>query len=462
MAITSTDLKFFGAQYPVDETYGGGRMSGTVVLNGTENSIFPDIDATARASGRVQLRKVFAAVMSADADAMLGARLDLKLGPADAAVGVVAFTFGDQETTRAAAEVAIGKQAYFADIYGELGALAFGVPQTTPEAGNLATAYLSVSLPLGTLTASARWGGTDFSEVMRPQDFRVVTAVSGSGPYLTTFNPPFPSTATVSLKRVSVHPAAPKIYGRTITTAASAGSAVSVAAVEQRIVPNVTPYPAVVNGFVPSGLSGSLGKIPIFRIGDTVVLRNGATVETAIVSFVDYRGALTFTAPLVNTFPIGSSVSSMILLGDMQCSVGASFSQQTWTKVFQDALIGNTISANYNRVAGVITTTNLGAETERWAIVFTSATAFKLIGEDVGQIAAGVTTAAFAPLNPVTNTPYFTIPAAGWGADWAIGNVLRFNTTGARAPFWVARTISPSAPGGLDGSTFELRGSVNA
>ncbi|MGM3125389.1 hypothetical protein, partial [Bacillus cereus group sp. BC257] len=85
----------------------------------------------------------------------------------------------------------------------------------------------------------------------------------------------------------------------------------------------------------------------------------------------------------------------------LQAQAGSSFSQQTWTRTFSDSLIGNPIGANYNRTAYPITVTNEGAETERWALVFTNATDFRLIGETLGQIAAGSIATNFSPLNPI-------------------------------------------------------------
>ena len=49
----------------------------------------------------------------------------------------------------------------------------------------------------------------------------------------------------------------------------------------------------------------------------------------------------------------------------------------TWA----DEAIGGGISANYNDALYPITVTNKGAIQERWALVFTSASAFRVIGE---------------------------------------------------------------------------------
>lgn len=78
---------------------------------------------------------------------------------------------------------------------------------------------------------------------------------------------------------------------------------------------------------------------------------------------------------------------------------------------------------------------------ERWALIFTSTTDFRIVGESVGQVGTGTVNADTAPPNPATGAPYFTIKAAGWGGGWSQGNVLRFNTAAANYPIWIARTV---------------------
>lgn len=456
MAIISSDLNFFAAEYSTDETHGGGRMTATVVQDGVENLLFPDIDDTARAAGRVQLRKLFLAVTSGDTDALMGARMGFESKPADAGVSLVAYRFGNADTARAAAVAALGALPY--DKASSLAAITNVVAQAVP------TGYFEAPT-LGSILAGDVVGFYADSPGTLLRGVARVTLIE--------FPPSAPTKYTVDsiegaqaggyVARMQASPNAVRCVGPAELVATSGASAVELDKVEAYVVPAITPYPTVVNGINPAGLRLSGGRVPIFRPGDAVVLKDGATTEIAVVSAVDAAlRTLTFTDPLANSYPAGSIACAMLALGDLQASVGASFSQQTWTKVFSDALIGNSINANYNRGVADITTTNLGATDQRWAIVFTSATEFRLIGESLGQIATGDITTEFSPLNPVTNTPYFSILAAGWGGGWGIGNVLRFNTRAASAPVWVARTISPSPAGAVDGVLLSFRGAVNA
>lgn len=166
----------------------------------------------------------------------------------------------------------------------------------------------------------------------------------------------------------------------------------------------------------------------------------------------------TLAAPLGRAYPAGSKLTTIAPYGDLEAARGASFSQQAWTKVFSDSVIGSGIAPLYN---GAIGLASGGAETDRYAIVFKSATTFNLISEALGQIAAGNVASDFQPLSPVTGQPLFTLYAAGWASP-GIGNVFRFNTSGTYVPLWVLRSVLPSAPGGNDRVVLRMTGHVNA
>lgn len=184
-------------------------------------------------------------------------------------------------------------------------------------------------------------------------------------------------------------------------------------------------------------------------------------VRTLVTAAVD--GTLALSSPLTHTFPADTSyLSSALLLGDMFARAHGGFQLATWNNVWADAFTGSAVLADYNEAAYPIQVSNSGSITERWVVVFTNTNTFTVSGEQIGVIASGSTASACAPLNPATGQPYFTIPALGWGTGWAVGNVYRFNTTGASSPFWVTRSVKPSSPMGLDRLTIALRGSINA
>ena len=185
--------------------------------------------------------------------------------------------------------------------------------------------------------------------------------------------------------------------------------------------------------------------------------------DMALVSDAQITGALTFTRPLTHSYPLGSYVSSALVTGDLKGRISVTFDQQTWGNVWSDVVIGNAAPATFNDAVYPIAVTNIGAISERWAIVFTSSTSFNVVGENVGVVATGNTSTDAAPINPATGAPYFTLPALGWGLGWAAGNVLRFNSVAASFPVWAVRTIL-QGPETVPNDTFTLliRGDVDA
>lgn len=186
--------------------------------------------------------------------------------------------------------------------------------------------------------------------------------------------------------------------------------------------------------------------------------------DLGLVKFIQ-NNVMFLSNALTHDYPVdGTIVANCLLHGTLQSSATRPFDQQTWTNVWQDSAIGSTISAQYNFTDYPIAVTNLSAITERWVIIFNTATTFDLIGEHLGLILHNASTSAdLAPNNPHTNHPYFTIPAAGLGGGWSAGNCLRFDTYAAAAPFWILQTI---AQGQATNPNFdfaiEIRGEIDA
>ncbi|MEG0405360.1 MAG: hypothetical protein RR563_03880 [Acinetobacter sp.] len=185
--------------------------------------------------------------------------------------------------------------------------------------------------------------------------------------------------------------------------------------------------------------------------------------DMGLIRDVQINGQITFTKPVTHNYDAENSiVGSALVIGDMQARYTRKFVQPTWSNVWADEPTGGAISANYNDSLYPILTTNNGAIQERWALVFTDATNFRCVGEYSGQIGLGNINADFAPINPVTGVPYVTVKKEGWGAGWASGNVLRFNTIAATYPVWVIRTVKQSEPTVLsDQFQIMLRGDID-
>jgi len=190
--------------------------------------------------------------------------------------------------------------------------------------------------------------------------------------------------------------------------------------------------------------------------------------DRRLVAQPQITGEIELNSGLTHDYPAGESlISTALRLGeangslDLQARIENLFDQAAWTNVWSNELIGSQAPASYNETDFPLLVSNADAITERWAIRFTSATQFEVIGETVGIIVAGNTTADLAPINPRTSKPYFTLRREGWGSGWAVNNVVRFNTIGGLAPVWMVRTTLPGTPqGATDSTRFEVIGNI--
>lgn len=475
MPIVSADLKFLPAERATDVLTsvpgqgGGGYASSPVVQDNVSSNVFPNVMPADRTTGRRQLRRVFPAVLSNENSVAASVALAFSARQTDANVEVCAFI-----PTRISEE--LRRSAYWSG--SELDSLGFGTSPSAlyPLLGTAAVVTTNGGNFQTFAPASGVVAGTTFKVgdkvVAQPTSvsgtfgfayqWRTVTALnSGAGTF--TLSGSFDMTAGTSCNVFLQRSFLTKIVAPALTTGAltAGGQDLAVDRLEVRLqTPSWLPAtPGYLNTPVTPELAG---KGPAFYVGARVLIQHPstpATREIRVIEFVNYvTGVVRITAGLTNSYPIGTIVCMLLELGDLQAQVSlAPFAQQAWTRVWQDTAIGAPISPRYTGTAAM---NNAGAIDERWAIEFTSTTAFKLTGERLGQIATGNTSSDFIPLNPYTSQPYFTLPATGWGAGWLPGNVLRLNTKGAHSGVWVSRVVSPSSAGGTDQATLLIRADV--
>jgi hypothetical protein len=220
----------------------------------------------------------------------------------------------------------------------------------------------------------------------------------------------------------------------------------------------------ITTGYTANMLAGTVTFSAVAGYSQPVTIEHRVEDEALCVE-AQITGDLRLSRPLTHAYPApGSYVSSALIFGTLQARAGEGFGQAAWTSEWADAPIGATILASYNQAAYPIAVTNAGAITERWALIFTSATSFRVVGEEVGQIITGDINSTLSPVNPATGVPYFTITTGGWGSGWVSGNVFRFNTVGAMPPAWVVRTTlqGPAVEPGTDQMSLSIRGSIDA
>lgn len=179
-------------------------------------------------------------------------------------------------------------------------------------------------------------------------------------------------------------------------------------------------------------------------------------MDIALVIETDISGRVTLSTPITHDYSTDAVFSSMLLAGDMQARAYNVFSQKSWTSTFSDTLIGDKATSQLQVANNPIVVTNRDAIEERWALVFTSSTSFRIIGQTIGEIGSGSTTALTAPINPMTGYPYFSIPQAAWGIGWAANNVVRLNTAAAKYPIWIGNAIQQHQGSSKDNYDFTI------
>lgn len=227
----------------------------------------------------------------------------------------------------------------------------------------------------------------------------------------------------------------------------------------------------VTDGYTLDRATGTVTFDDVTGIAMPVTVRH-TVGDLRLVTDVQITGDITLSRPLTHDYPANESiVASCLIHGDRRARVSAVWDQQTWTGEWRDSIEGDEATATLNTIAHPITVTNEGAETERWLLRFTSSTNVELIGQRVGLVYTGPFTEDIAPINPRTRNedgsggvPYLTIPVAANGGGWSAGNVVRINTVGALADFWMARAIQQSdepLDDGADGCEIHALGNID-
>lgn len=227
----------------------------------------------------------------------------------------------------------------------------------------------------------------------------------------------------------------------------------------------------ITSGYELDRATGLVSFSSLSGIATPITVRHTVS-DLRQITDVQITGHLSFARPLTHDYPAGESIiSSCLIHGDRRARVSAVWDQQTWNNSWSDSLQGSEAVGTLDTIAHPITVTNEGAETERWLLRWLTSTNVELIGQTRGLVFSGPFTADIAPINPRTRNPdgtggvpYLTIPVAANGGGWAASNVVRINTVGAIAPFWIARAIQQSdAPlgDGADGCEIACIGNIN-
>lgn len=203
--------------------------------------------------------------------------------------------------------------------------------------------------------------------------------------------------------------------------------------------------------------------------------------DMSLASDVQITGHIALTSRLTHSYPKDVSfVSSVLPIGDLQSRAYNEFEQAIWNNIWSDDLSGNQPLSSYNFIDFPITVINSTCTKERWLLLFTGVSTIKIVGENLGVLAEGISilTGNYSPIDGkwlgdsgftggyiavknrnFGNMPYWVINCAGFGSGWSSNNCIRFNTDAANFPLWVVRTTLQAPPTeATDSYIMQIRG----
>lgn len=279
MAITEADVRLYASQRMTDNPDGGGGFSSTVIVDGVDNNVWPDVTDIDRIAGRVNARKLFGAVISADTDTYLSAFAMLDDGPDDPAIDGCLGLFGTLGTERAALATALAVAPYTAGTVRGVGYTGGSTTMTTGDAG--------LGIPAGSLVLFTPTPGLPF--------LRTLVDAVGTGIGATfTVDQATPGSGALSAQLKVLNPVGGVLrffgVGTTGALTASGATAITVDRVWARVVPAAltAAYPTVGNPTAwlvdPSYYALSLGQVQVIQSGDLLMLSHTTATAPATVS----------------------------------------------------------------------------------------------------------------------------------------------------------------------------------
>lgn len=173
----------------------------------------------------------------------------------------------------------------------------------------------------------------------------------------------------------------------------------------------------------------------VLRVSDRPSTGGTGNEEWASVTGIAYGAnfaTVGISPALVNGYAITNTLVSSVYATPSVAGGVSGVSITSASGSFDSTTTGNLIAHNKGAVA------------DDWTLTFTSASQYSAAGTVSGALAApGSVAADYAPLNPATGTPYFTIRPGAWGEGFTANDTVRFSTSPAAIPIWYRRQVPP-------------------
>ncbi|MEO1752009.1 hypothetical protein [Thiofaba sp. EF100] len=176
-----------------------------------------------------------------------------------------------------------------------------------------------------------------------------------------------------------------------------------------------------------------------FRIGDRLRVSDRPSTggagneEWVTISAVSYGpdfATIDVSPALTNNYAMATTLVSSVFELPRVSGAVTDITVNSASGTLDAATVGNVVAHNK------------GAVEEAWTLTFTSPTAFTVSGTTTGPLGSpGSISADYAPINPATGTPFFTIKSIAWGGTFAANDKVTFTTHPAAIPIWYRRQV---------------------
>lgn len=171
------------------------------------------------------------------------------------------------------------------------------------------------------------------------------------------------------------------------------------------------PTPAAADVFSRNLTDAFVNGRKLMIIGKEYPTSVPGTVESNTIDGAPVVAGTEVTIPLLTPL-----LNSYLVAND--CRVATIYSAGTVIPT-ADAMTKSSPSGTLNDSVIPPELENDGTIEETWTFTFNGVTTFTCSGARTGALPAGSTLSTYAPINPATGTPYFTILAGLWTGTWA-------------------------------------------
>lgn len=183
--------------------------------------------------------------------------------------------------------------------------------------------------------------------------------------------------------------------------------------------------------------------------GDKLYITNKKTIddishteEFAEIDTIAWNGSVA-TIGLVDPLQFSYAVSYVdVITVYTRCAVYLELGD-LWA--YADAHVVTSASGTFDSTSKPVEGDNESTVEDSIVVTFTSPTNFLVAGIYLGSLGGGVIGSNFAPTNPSTGRPYFTIRSDSWGGVWAAADTLSFDIHPASGAIWLKEEVPAGA-----------------